>query len=213
MVSGESEMHRISTGVQYLDRTLNGGLPEGTITSVVSPPASQCNPLFYSLMRDRPWLYVTTYRSEEAVLDELERAVIADTHIKRVGLDDPIEATKRALDRVDAPRHVLVDTLNPLEETDREIEYVALLNALKDYLRTNGCLAVVHCTEHDQPPQLRETTLTVSDVVWELELVSDDTTVETRLRVPKYRCTEAIDEVITLDLGQDVRVDTSRNIV
>lgn len=205
-------MERISTGIRYLDRKMHGGLPTGTITCLVSPPASQSNPLFYALMRDRSWLYISTYRTEQDVAHELDRSVEGDIRIEHVGVERPVKKMHSVLERIDTPRHVIVDTLNPLEATERETQFVHLLNGLKDYLRETDCVAVFHCTERETVPPLRETTLTMADVVLELNLVVDDTTVENRLAVPKYRCTEVVDEVISLDLGQQVGVDTSRNI-
>lgn len=205
-------MERISTGVDYLDRTLSGGLPVSTITCLVSPPASQCNPLFYELMSDRPWLYISTYRTEPTVRQELDRSIDGDVRVEHVGVERPVKKMHKVLQRTGAPRHVIVDTMNPLEETDQETQYVHLLNGLNDYLRDTNCIALFHCTERESAPPLRETTLTMADVVWELELVTDETTVENRLAVPKYRCTEAISEVLSLDLGQQVGVDISRNI-
>lgn len=206
-------MDRISTGISVLDRKLKGGLPAGTITCLVSPPASQCNPLFYALMHDRAWLYIVTYRTEQAVRHELARLSLdGDVQIEHVGVERPVKNMYKVLQRSETPRHVIVDTMNPLEATERETQYVHLLNGLKEHLHETASIALLHCTERERAPPLRETTLTIADVVWELALVADETTVENRLTVPKYRCTEAIDEVIKLDLGQNVGVDTSRNI-
>lgn len=205
-------MNRITTGITYLDRQLNGGLPEGTITSIVSRPASQVNPLLYTFMKDRSWLYVTTYRSKNAVENELDDLLWGDVRVEHVGVDRPVRNCHKILQKVDEPRHVIVDTMNPLEETDREAQYVGLLNGLKEYLLDTGTIALLHCTEHDKPPSARGVTLTMADVVWELELVVEGNTVENRLTVPKYRCRKVVDEVIKLDLGQEVDVDTSKNI-
>lgn len=127
-----------------------------------------------------------------------------------MGVERPVKKMHRVLQRTETPRHVIVDTMNPLEETDQKTQYVHLLNGLNDYLRDTNCIALFHRTERESAPPLRETTLTMADVVW--ELVADESTVENRLPVPKYRCTEAISEVLSLDLGQQVGIDISRNI-
>lgn len=205
-------MSRVSTGIDALDRHLDGGLREGTVTCLVSSPASQCNPLFYQFMEDREWLYVTTYRSERAVEHELDELLWGDVVVEHVGVERPIRGLHGALEDLDEERNVIVDTMNAFEETDRQSQYTALLNGIKDYLLDTDRVALLHCTELDTPPALREVTLTIADVVWELELVTDERSVEARLVVPKYRSRAAIDEVIKLELGREVSVDTSKNI-
>ncbi len=205
-------MQQVSTGNTYLDRELNGGLPVGSITSLVSAPASQCNPMFYTLMGEGKWLYLTTYRSEKVVRRELEGLLLDDVRIEHVGTERPVRNAHSVLESIDEPRNVLVDTMNPLESTERERGYVHLLNALKEYLLDTDRVAVLHCTEHEATPAHRETTLTVADVVLELDIVVEETSVENHLLVSKYRGRKPVDEIIKLDLGQQLGVDTSRNI-
>ncbi len=205
-------MEHVSTGNMYLDRELGGGLPVGTVTALVSSPACQCNPLFYELMGEGKWLYVSTYRSEKVIRRELEGVLMADVRIEHVGTDRPVRNTHTVLEDIDESRNVLIDTLNPLETVDRERRYVRLLNALKEYLYDSGSVALVHTTTHGDSPPQREVTLTVADVVLELDTVVDESSVENHLLVSKFRGKDPVDEIIKLDLGQQLGVDTSRNI-
>jgi hypothetical protein len=102
--------------------------------------------------------------------------------------------------------------MTPVESSTDTGRYVDLLNGLKDYLLDTGHIALLYCTEGDEEPTLRETTLTMADVVWKLEVAVESKGIETRLTVPKYRSRRAIDEVIKLDLGQEAVVDASKNI-
>ena len=205
-------MQQVSTGNLYLDRELNGGLPVGAVTTLVSAPASQCNPMFYTLMGEGRWLYLSTYRSERVVRRELEGVHVDDVRVEHVGTARPVRNSHAVLEAVDEPRNVLVDTMNPLESTERERTYVQLLNALKEYLLDTDSVALLHLTEHESTPPHRETTLTVADVVLELEIVVEESVVENHLLVSKFRGRETVDEIIKLDLGRQLGVDTSRNI-
>lgn len=205
-------MEHVSTGNVYLDRELSGGLPVGTVTALVSSPACQCSPLFYELMGEGKWLYVSTYRSEEVVRRELENILMGDVRIEHVGTDRPVRKTHSVLEDIEESRNVLIDTLNPLESTDRERRYVRLINALKEYLLDSESVAVMHTTTHGDTPTQREVTLTVADVVLELDIVVEESTVENHLLVSKFRGKDPLDEIIKLDLGQQLGVDTSRNI-
>lgn len=205
-------MQQVSTGNVYLDREINGGLPVGAVTTLVSAPASQSNPLLHTLIGEGKWLYLSTYRSERAVRRELEDVSVGNVRVEHVGTERPVRNTHAVLESIDEPRNVLVDTMNPLESTERERTYVNLLNALKEYLLDTDSVALLHCTEHESTPRHRETTLTVADVVLELEIVVDESMVENHLLVSKYRGRETVDEIIKLNLGQQLGVDTSRNI-
>lgn len=205
-------MDRVPTGIAMLDRHLDGGLKPGSITGLVAPPASQVNPLFYSLLENRSWLYVSTYRSERAVVEELSDLLSSSVDVEHVGVERPARNLNRALNDLNGNRHVIVDTMNPIEEVTNRRRYTALLNGLKEYLLDSDRIAVLHCTRRDGVPPLRETTLTMTDVVWQLDLEVSDTNVENRMIIPKYRSRRTVDEVIKLDLGQEVTVDNSRNI-
>jgi len=52
----------------------------------------------------------------------------------------------------------------------------------------------------------------MADVVFDLQQKYDGTEVDTRLAVPKFRGGQALSETIKLELGERVRVDTSRDI-
>lgn len=205
-------MERVSTGIRLLDRHLDGGLRPGSLVSLVASPASQVNPLFYEFMEDRSWLYLSTYRSARAVEEELDELLWGDVEVAHVGVDRPARRIHDALGETAEDRHVIVDPVTAVEAVTDTRQYVDLLNGLKDYLLDTGCVALLHCTDLGDAPERRETTLTMSDVVWELELSVESKGIETRLTVPKYRSRRAVDEVIKLDLGQEAVVDASKNI-
>jgi len=117
-----------------------------------------------------------------------------------------------ALQGTDEDRHVIVDTMSPLETIDHESRYADLLNGLKDYLLDTDRVAVCHRTRHGDPPPLREATLTVADMVWKLNTTVEKQGIENALVVPKHRSRGAIDDVIELDLGEEAAVDASRTV-
>jgi hypothetical protein len=170
------------------------------------------NPLFYSMMDERSWLYLSTYRSERAVSDELDDLLWGDVDIEHLGVERPARRMHEALQESDGDRHVIVDTMNPLEKLEYESRYVDLLNGLKEHLLDSDRVAVCHCTRHGDPPPLRESTLTVADMVLQLDTTVEKQGIENTLVVPKHRSRETIEEVIKLDLGGEAAVDASRNV-
>lgn len=213
MSLGGTTRNRLSTGIDALDRRLDGGPRPGSLIALTAPPASQSGPLFHALMRERPTLYATTFRTEAAVRDEFSHLmdVNSDIHVEHVGIQKPIRGLHRALEEIDDCRNVIVDAANPLEK-GREEQYVDFLNGLKSYLLESGGLAMLHCTESESRPPLRDVTLTIADVVWQLDVVVQNNSVENQLTVPKFRTRETVDDVIKLDLGRNATVDTSRGL-
>lgn len=209
----------LSTGIDVLDEHLNGGPRPGTVISLTAPPASQAESLLYAFLRERPTLYITTVRREDAVRDELEYVLGPDASftIVAAGTQHAIRNVNKAIEQADSGRdvpaqNVIIDTMNALERTDKYTRYLNLLNAIKSYmLRTDG-LALYHCIDRDVSLPLRELTLTVSDLIMNLDVVIEKNTVVNRLTVPKFRSREVVEEVIKLKLGQRAFVDTSRNL-
>lgn len=209
----------LSMGIDVLDDHLNGGPRPGTLMGLTAPPASQASALFYALMRERPTIYITTVRRGDAVRDELDYVLEPDVQftIKETGTEKPLRSVNRAIEQAESEResgqkNIIIDTVDALERTGKYNRYIDLLNAIKSYLLGTGGIALLHCTELGTPPPLRNITLTISDLVMNLDVTTDQSTVENRLIVPKFRSWESVEEVIKLKLGQEALVDTSRNL-
>jgi KaiC/GvpD/RAD55 family RecA-like ATPase len=228
----------LSTGVEALDRRLDGGLPAGSLLALVAPPASQSEALIHRLMGERPTVYITTIRQREAVEAELSHieddvpnvAVVHvggtasmdneflktvtgnRTHSLDFGEGGLLDDVYEAVEKVDGRANVVVDPVNPLERTGKRRAYQEVLNRLKEKLLSTDSLGVLHCVASDATPALRETTLTVADVVWELDLVENTETVQHQLLVPKNRRGTVVLEETTLVFEPRIHIDDSWNI-
>ena len=208
----------LATGIAELDEQLGGGPRPGTLATLQAPPESQTGPLLYSLMRQRPTTYITTVRRKDDVRDELDH-VLGDCEytVREAGTMHPIRNVKEAIkadasEYGDRERNIIVDSVDALERTGKYNRYVDLLKAVKSYLLDTGGLALLHCTDQEPTPDLRKETLSISGLVLDLDVIVDKNTVENHLTVPKVRGQSSVDEVIKLKLGQEVQVDTSRNL-
>lgn len=217
-----------------MDRRLGGGLDAGSLLAIVAPPASQSEVLIDKLIEQRPSVYLTTVRTPEAVKAHIETherrdvrfesvsgmpstddallRALSDESTPATAEDNVLASTYDAICRVDDRPHVVVDPSNPLERTDRPDVYRGVLNRLAAQLRDTDGLGIVHCLTEDTPPELRDITLAMADVVWQLDIVSSMNEVEYQLRVPKNRGGAPILEGIPLVLETDVWVDDSRNL-
>lgn len=206
-------MARLRTGIDALDRELEGGLPGGSLVAYTAPPASQSELLLHELTAARDTLYMTTERTEDAVEDAFDRArcPTGDPEVRYVAGDAPLENARRLFRSLAGESNLIVDPVDPLERVD-ETRYRNFLNELRNHMFNTGGVAVLHCLSGDHASSVRPTTEHMADVVLDLSVVFNGNDVETRLAVPKFRGGVALQETIKLELGERVRVDTSRDI-
>ncbi|WP_434085360.1 RAD55 family ATPase [Natronomonas marina] len=165
-----------------------------------------------NLAAQRPTLYLSTRRNEESVRDAFHRADldIEDSMIAYADPDADLDDVGSTISRVGAEQNPIIDPANPLERWDPQV-YQQFLNRLHTYIRRTGSIAVVHC--HTVGDDLgREVTLGIADVVRRLDQTVTPDAVESTLVVSKFRGGRALTEPITLELTDNVRVDTSRNV-
>ncbi len=203
---------RLPTGIDALDRELDGGIPSGSVVAYSAPPTSQSELLLYELTTARDTLYLTTDRSEDAVRDAFERAQCptGDPEIHGVPIDDPLDSARQLFRTIDDEANLVIDPIDILEHEDRA-RYQRFLNELQTHMVNTGAVSVLHCLTGDAP-SLRRTTEHMADVVFDLQVDREGTDLEAQLAIPKFRGGEALTETVKLNLGDRIRVDTSRDI-
>ena len=204
---------RLETGIDVLDRKLDGGLPPGTVVAYTAEPASQSELLLYQLTAARGTLYISTQRPEEIVRLGLDasRARTGSPTIRHVTGDDPVGVTRQLVDALPDGANLIVDPLDDLERTEPE-EYRRFLSGMKSRMVETGSVAVLHCLRGESVPENRTTTLHMVDAVFDLETHVGAADLENYLTIPKFRAGGAPTERIKLELADEVAIDTSRDI-
>lgn len=206
---------RLETGIEILDRRLEGGIPPGSIVVLAAPPQSQAELLLYELTAARGSLYLTTERTQEAVRDTLERtdAPVGDPTIRDIPSEDRLEQANRLFRALPQGANLILDTADPLERSDPD-RYRTFLNELREHMVETDSVAFVHCLrgQEGHVPRNRDTTLHIADVVFDLTTTVRGTDLEVRLTVPKFRGGSALSESIKLEIADRVAIDTSRDI-
>lgn len=233
-------MSDLQTGIQALDRQLGGGFASGNLVALVTPPDAPSTRVLHQLMRQRSTTYLTTLRPGVDVETELVRLGngTADVSIEEIGelkktnkmlhnLTDSaiysanttdrervLDEVNEIIDTIDGSQNVIVDPMNPLETSESKTAYQRLLRKMSAKLREENGLGILHCISSDEPPALRDRTLTMVDTVWNLEIGSDNEgNLELKTTIPKNRGGEVIFEKHTLILDRKtVRTDISRSI-
>ncbi|WP_246982055.1 DUF7125 family protein [Halorientalis marina] len=232
--------HNLSTGIREIDAKLDGGFEPGSLVALVTSPNTPSYAVLHELIRRRPTLYISTLRPASVVENDLPAGVDrqADLTLEEVGkastenlmlhelTGSDIHAAKttepdRLFDevfdivkRIDERHNVIIDPTNPLERNACRADYRTLLSRVASHIHDADSIGVFHCTSLGEPPAFRETTLTVADVVWELNTVSDKNgDLKVRTQMPKNRGGDALLERMDLVVsGSSVTTDQSRTI-
>ncbi|ELZ00801.1 RAD55 family ATPase [Natrialba asiatica] len=203
---------RLETGIDVLDRKLDGGLPPGCLVAYTAAPASQSELLLYELTAARGTLYLSTERSEETVRHAVESSPsdVGNPTIRHVSSDAPIEETMQLIGALPDGANLIIDTMNILERTDTD-EFISFLDDLKMQMLDKNGIAVLHCLQGDVPANRTRTYHSV-DAVFDLQTAVSGAELENHLTIPKFRGGGQPTEAIKLELVEEVAIDTSRDI-
>ncbi|WP_254768132.1 RAD55 family ATPase [Salinilacihabitans rarus] len=204
---------RLKTGIDVLDRKLDGGLPPGCVVAYTAEPASQSELLLYELTAARGTLYVSTERSKDVIEHSFAatQAQVGSPTVRHIDADDPLEETTRLIGALPDGANLIIDTMDVLERASTDA-YVEFLNALKARMVETGSIALLHCLKGRAEPENRTRTEHLADAVFDLRTNVEGTEIENHLSIPKYRVGGGPNETIKLELSERVEIDTSRDI-
>ncbi|MFB6223720.1 MAG: RAD55 family ATPase [Haloarcula sp.] len=202
---------RVETGIRVLDRKLDGGLPAGSLATLLAEPASQAELFLSEFAAQQQTVYLSGERAPTTITSTLrsQRGVYDDLAVSQLDREAPVSDALDHVDRLTDESLLVVDPVEPLE---RAGEFRAFLEALRSKLIQTNSVAVLHALKHGSTPSQRHRTEYTSDIVFDLETDRSTDAIENRLFVPKFRGGRALTEPICLDLTDSIDVDTSRDI-
>lgn len=202
-------MTRLQTGVLDLDRSLNGGIPAGSLVVVRSDPATQGEVVLKNLAQQRGTLFFSTLRQSHSVREWLDTR---ELEVEYTGMETPLESVTKQMSLVDDEANIIIDPVNILEE-EEYMAYVSMLQQLKDHLVNTGSIGVLHVLEDEnEGSMVRTTTMEMADMVWDVTSERKGNEISTHLNVMKCRSGVLPDKVAKVELSDEVSVDTSRDI-
>lgn len=204
---------RLRTGIEVLDRKLEGGIPSGSIVALTAEPASQAELFLYELTATRGTLYLSLDRTGDAVSSSIDRAPTrtGDPTVRDVAGEAPLDNATKLVSALPESSNLIVDPLDVLEHQEGP-RFRNFMNELQNHIYNTESLALLHCLSGQDIPRMRDTTLHMADIVFDLETRVNGDRIENRLTIPKFRGGRAIPEVIKLELAEEVAIDTSRDI-
>lgn len=203
---------RQPTGIDVLDRKLDGGIPPGRIVVLSATTTSQSELFLYEVASVHKTVYLTTERSEQSVRTTLSDVGTGTGDVAVRGLgDDPLSKASDVVHKTPDEAALIVDPMVPLERCPPD-RYREFLNGLEEQTRARDGITVLHCLDRRTVPENRDTTEYMADIVFDLSTEVRGDTLENRLVVPKFRGGQALEEMIKLNLTADVSIDISRKI-
>ncbi len=204
---------RLETGVDVLDRKLEGGLPPGCVVAYTANAASQSELLLYQLTAARGTLYLTTERSDDAVRHAIDASPseVGSPTVRHVTSETPLEEATRLISALPDGANLIIDTMDVLERSDMD-EYITFLNRLKTQMLETNSIAILHCLKGERAPENRTRTRHAADAVFDLRTKISGSELVNHLSIPKYRSGNQPTEAIKLELTEEVAIDTSRDI-
>ncbi|MUV88849.1 transcriptional regulator [Halapricum sp. CBA1109] len=205
---------RLRTGIDVLDRKLDGGMPAGSIVALNASPASQAELFLYELTATRGTLYLSLDRSEQAIRDSLEHSPTetGEPTVRHVSGEAPLDNASKLVSALPETSNLIIDPLDVLEEQEPPSRFRSFMNDLQNHIFNTGSLAVLHCLNGRSVPPLRDTTEHFADVIFQMDTKIKGDEVENQLAIPKFRGGRAPKNVIKLNLVEEVSIDTSRDI-
>jgi len=207
--------NRLRTGIDVLDRKLDGGLPAGSMVALSAHPASQAELFLYELTATRGTLWLSLDRTAEAVTDSIENtpAQTGDPTVRHISGEAPLDNAGKLISALPETSNLIVDPLDVLESQEPPSRFRSFMNDLQNHIFNTDSLAILHCLDGGREiPPLRDTTEHFADVVFDLATSVKGDEVENRLAIPKFRGGRAPSDTIKLDLVEEVSIDTSRDI-
>lgn len=206
-------MTRLETGIDNLDRALDGGVESGSIIAVFADPSEQCEPILEEMARKRRTLYITTARRAEDVKRTMRQQDMAVGDSIGVQYVDPTESviddTLNLAKKPPKGTNIIIDTIDPIEKAGEE-RCIKFFQDLKEKVVAIDGLAIVFGMMPEASGN-RRVTEKMADVVLELECNWTKDDKEVFLQMKKQRAGGSLDPM-KLEIGEEVKVDTSRDI-
>jgi KaiC/GvpD/RAD55 family RecA-like ATPase len=228
--------NRLPTGLSILDRTLNGGIPKGSMVYFTAEPITQPEVFLFEFTTPRKTFYFTTDKSSiniERHMSELnysyEQIEFFDVREEFYGnilntSTEPSEAEHRLIEFIDSK----IDYIYTSGESDFTIIFDSFsflidlgvdVHTLKSLLhkiyemdkeRDSTCYLFILKGVHDR--RIEIIFQNVCDVIFEIEVEKKGDKMSSKLSLPKVRGIPPILEYIRFKVSDRIYIDTSRDI-
>ncbi|MBO8182244.1 MAG: recombinase RecA [Archaeoglobus sp.] len=237
--SDETEVERLPsllrdenlpTGIDLLDKNLDGGFPKGSLVCVYADPAASPETFLYQFSTERKTYYLNATRPVFAIKKDFSSLNLDDTLVNFIDVysfyfkelhNDPDEVDLKtinfALDEIQTLNeeeiNLVIDNLNFFFDLKVESRLKEMfLNTLYTLPKENSGLAFIYVVKDSLDAKTIKRIFDLSDVIMEIFIEISGSRYVKRFGIPKIRGRTPLSDLFKFDVGEGVHLDTSRDI-
>lgn len=227
---------RLPTGVDILDRNLNGGLPLGSLVYFSASPKSTPEVFLYELSTPRKTYYITTHKNSRYItrnmkelefdIDNIEfvdlhdvyyhkiLSTAADRHARSVMIykyiDDWLDHLK---EQNETNFTIIFDTFSFLLELGVDIDSTKhLLDKIYNIINDGDSICYLMMIKGMHQESLENQLQYWCDVIFDIDLERKGDKIINKLTLPKIRGMDPVTDYIKFKVTDRISIDTSRDI-
>ncbi len=224
------------TGIELLDKKIDGGVPEGSLVCIYANPISMPEAFLYHFASVTRSYYFVTSRPAEYVKVSMENMgfstdkvvfidVFTQYYMNEYGQFVIIDKyrDKEIFDFIDhqlneiyekgGTYNVIFDSISFFLRLEVPIGLKEwLINKLYVHAKQTNNVYCIYLMKGVHPSDIVNMVLEVSDVIFDVDTVVQGDRIVSRLSIPKIRNRKPVMETFKYSISEGVQIDTSRDI-
>jgi KaiC/GvpD/RAD55 family RecA-like ATPase len=227
---------RLPTGIDMLDKNLNGGLPSGAMVYFSSSPDSSPELFLFEFTIPRKTFYVTTYKNPQFIIRDMERLefdtsnivfidlhegfyekLLPDLSNKQVASKKLVQYLDEWLDSIIESDEnnftIIFDSFSFLLEMGLEEEVLKrLMDKIYDIINNYNSICYLLVINGVSNKSIDNRIQYWCDVILEIDLERKGDKIINKLILPKIRNMPPLTDYIKFRITDRITIDTSRDI-
>ncbi len=217
----------LSTGIDLLDKNLDGGFPKGSFVCIYGDPAASPEAFLYQFSTERETYYINTSRPVEVIRKDFKELHLEDDFLTFIDVyslngkfgvegDDEkiINYATEKVESISAEEiNIIVDSLTffmDLDVADRlKQNFIDILYRVSK--ETNG-LVFAYIIKDSLDEKSLKKIFDLSDVIMEILIEVTGSRYVKKFGIPKIRGRTPLNDLFKFEIGEGVQLDTSRDI-
>ena len=226
----------LPTGMNLLDRTLNGGIPKGSLVYFSADPKAQPEVFLFEFTTPRKTYYFTTNHDPVHICrhmaelnfssDQIEFIDVHDEYYNNIYISsqDNAEADRRVIEFIDSRLDeiysnstesftIIFDNFSFLIDLGVDITILKrLLDKVYDLVIDRDSTCILMMIKGVHPERIENIFQTYCDTIFNIESDMKGDKISNKLSIPKIRGMAPVTEYIRFKIIDRVYIDTSRDI-